>query len=289
MTKQAFYLTVDSTKHCEVGKTYTTTNYKMFKLLKYNRGEDNSIVAAKVNAFKKLYASGKFYTNIVHVIINMFDEVMDGHHKLKMAEELSIPINFIITPEADFNSPSLSVKLNAISKLNAFTSKWDGKANFLSAVKTKEPLAIAILKLQGSINTIYGINSKILTASRIITLLTKDVDGLASKSMERDVYCRKEYLPILQSDAFMTEMEFICETIKYILSWNMRNPEITPFFIIRNVMPRVWDNKLNMKEFYHFMVKTGFKNVGNTMRSTGKWVDEISAKKVSKKAELIAW
>jgi len=280
---------VKSTKNCAIGTTYSTTNYKMFKFLKFNRGADNSIVPAKVAVFKKLYESGNFFMDICHVLINLSDEVCDGHHKLVMAEAIGIPINFQITAQPQFNSPNLSDKLNAISKYNAMSSKWDGRANFDSAVQTKEPLALAILKLQGEINIKYGINPKMLTASRIVAIITKCENGLAGKSLERESYCNKETLKLMQTDNFDSEMEFVCNVIKYVLSHNEKNPEITPFHVIRNIMPNVWNNVANMKWFYHNMVKMGFKDVGDTMRKVGIRVDEMSTKKLHRDIELITW
>lgn len=286
---ESSFQNVKSTKNCAIGTTYRTTNYKMFKFLKFNRGADNSIIPLRVAAFKKLYEEGNFYEDICHVLINLSDELCDGHHKLTMAEAIGIPVNFQITAQPQFNSPNLSDKLNAISKYNAMSSKWDGRANFDSAVQTKEPLALAILKMQGELNIKYGINPKMLTASRIVAIIKCNEIGLAGKSLEREAYCSKETLKVMQIEKFKTEMEFVCNVIKYVLSHNERNPEITPFYVIRNIMPNVWNSVANMKWFYHNMVKMGFKDVGNTMKKVGKRVEEMSAKKLHKDVELITW
>jgi len=282
-----------------VGQTYSTTNFKMFKTFKFNRGCDNGIEPKRLNEFIKLYIALiknlpelQYLTGIIHVYVNLKGFVVDGHHKLELHKLYGIPVNFVILAEKKFNEGTDIEIMAAIANFNAKTSKWDGVAHFKTALQFREPLALAIRELKAIYETKYGFKKNLLTPSRIFVLLTEERKGLSSQSKNVEDYCKSELVEVMSTNKFKNEFDFVCAVLKYVTDWNKTYKniaDITPFFIIRHIMPMIWDNELNMKKFYHNMTKTGFMKVSNTMGGIGAWVEEITSKRTKKDEIYTSW
>ena len=285
------FKSVNSFEKVKVGTTYSTTNFKMFKTLKFNRGRDNGIEPKRVQDFKKLYERGEYFTQVIHLFVNLYGVIIDGHHKLAMHKELNLPINFTVLPQAEFNEGTEIQILGAIARFNAKTSKWDANAHFDTALKCGEPVALAIAKLKAKYDLKHGFKRNLLTAGRIHTLIKEDQTALKSTLKTVEDYCDKSLLNAMSDKKFEKEFEFVCAVLYSVNEWNAvhkKDSFVTPFFVIRAVMPKIWDNELNMEKFYHNMTKRGL-YISNTLNAVKLWADEVSAMKPKKTEVLTTW
>lgn len=261
---------------------YSTMNYGgkkdmgMFKLLDYNRGEDNGIESKRLQDFKKIVAENKFFFTWVNVVINEMGVVVDGHHRLQLLKELGMPVNFIITSEPKFNptnDPKGTKLLSAIATLNAVDSKWSGAHHFNAAVKCGVQLAVEIKKMKARFDNKSGVDAKQVTGGRIFNLIKKNVKGLQSTLVDVMDYEDATLIEILLSDDFKAELEFvygIMSVAKRFNDANRNKKRITGYKIVAAAMPLVWKNKLNMDEFLKAVEIYEFDNVADSW-SGGKY------------------
>lgn len=258
------YPMVNSLDNLEVGRIYSTTNYKILKPLKGNRGIDAGFVPERVNAFKEMIRSGKFLFGIIHVMLNMKGFAIDGNNKLKALEEMGLPVNFMLFNEPAFNVSNPSDILNAVSDYNSLNSSWFAKDSYLSALLYQESCAVAIEKIKTDIETRFAIVDTMLTPSRIIALVKENKQGLGGKAQPRKEYCDDNSAKIINSDSFLKQMEFIANVINMVKA---QNPSITEWFVIRCLMPVVWSEKLDLNVLYAKIQKVGFKKMENEKMS----------------------
>jgi hypothetical protein len=273
-----YYKTVDSLPEAKVGKIYSTTNYTMFRTLKYNRGEDNGIDPVRLAKFKKLIAENKFFFSWVNVVINLSGLIVDGHHRFAVLMALGMPINFTITPEPELNVTDEIKLMGAISRLNAVDSKWNAKSHFDVALKSGLPLAIAIAELKAGLSEKYDIDLRILREGRIYALITRDRKGLESRLVNVEDYLNDNVLNEMSSDRFKKEFDFVCRVMEEIKAWNavyIDSAKINEFFMIRAAMPLVWDNMLNMDMFLEEIKRVKFANVANTKNGCKVYIQKI--------------
>ena len=277
----------------KVGKIYTTTNFKICKRVRFNRGEKNGIEPARLAYFKKLYESGKYFNQVSYVLINLIGEIIDGTHRHAMHEALGIPVNIMVTDQEEFNSEDEAVKLLAIATYNAKDSKWQPSAHFNAAYLFESPLALRIYDIKSEYENTYKFKKNLLTPSRIYAVLTHDRIGLAGKGQDVSAYCNSSLVPEINSDRFNKEFSFICAIMNLVIDRNKElNSDINPFFVIRVILPMIWDNELNMEKFYSRLVKYQYNNRfmfgGGNLVSVGYWIEELLNKPISP-SEIITW
>lgn len=110
----------------------STTNYKRFKLLteKGNREVKTNHVKRLVEAISK-----KNMLEQNPIIVNKYDEVIDGQHRLKAAEELGVPIYYIFSEDSG---------IDEVMILNDNVRQWRSK-DFINAYARKGIEDYAIL------------------------------------------------------------------------------------------------------------------------------------------------
>jgi hypothetical protein len=264
---------VNSLDNLVVGQIYTTTNYKMLKHLKYNRGRNDGFVRARVTKIAKMVANNTFYFNVCHVLLNLKGLVIDGNNRLKMLSELGLPVNFEITAQPQFNMDDESEILNNVSDYNAINSSWGAKDAFSSALAFGERTALVIDALKTKIENEHGLETTMFTPSRLIALATRYSAGLGGVAQVRRAYCNDETANILESKDFQTELDYVIKMLKFV---KQNNNQIREWFVIRNIMPTVWKKELSMKVVYANMKKKGFKNMSNVdMKGVGYRTVEI--------------
>lgn len=87
----------------------STTDYKQFKDLSYNREVDKAHVKRLVKSIRE--------KNLLHlnpIIVSKDMEVIDGQHRLEAAKELKLPIHYIMSEDA-FDGTEIQ-QLNSVSK-----------------------------------------------------------------------------------------------------------------------------------------------------------------------------
>lgn len=253
---------VNSLNNLEVGRIYQTTNYAMLKPLKFNRGVDKGYLPERVTAIVKMIDADEFMFGIVHVIVNLKGNAIDGNNRKQGLKERNKPVNFMITAEPKFNLDNESEILNNVSDLNAINSAWFDRDSYLSAQAYDEPTAMAIFNVKNEIARVYGgVIEEMFTPSRIIVLATKDKTGLSSKKQTRRTYCSTEIAEQINSKEFAKLVEFSCKVIKFVSD---TNPSITPWFIIRQLMPSIWKHDLSLNIVLSNIKKRGFKKMDNT-------------------------
>ena len=266
---------VNSLDNLEVGRIYQTTNYAMLKPLKYNRGNKDGYVPERVAAITKMIDANEFMFGIVHVIVNLKGKAIDGNNRKRGLQERKLPVNFIITAEPRFNAPNTDSEiLNNVSELNAINSAWFDKDSYLSALAFNEPTAMAIFNLKNEIGAVYGgIIEEMFTPSRIIVLATENKTGLSSQKQSRRTYCSKEIAEKINSDDFKQVVAFACNVLKFVAE---NNPSITPWYVIRQLMPDIWKYDLSLKVTLSNLKNRGFKKMDNTkMAGVKSRVQEI--------------
>lgn len=227
----------------ERGIVYTTYNYALIKNLTHNRGEDYSPQKKnkRSNEFIKLVNNNKFHWRISHCMINEEGECIDGNGKFICISSLNEPLNFTITDENVFNDVNPSNKLNAVSEF-ATNSSWQPKDNYLSALNAGELVAVEIDRMRNYFCAKYQIKKTILTPSRFIAVATKNLSGLAGQGQKRATYCNKEVLESFKTKEFADDFNLVIKICRFALD----HTEITPFFILRNVLPILWDKDKNL-------------------------------------------
>lgn len=268
----------------------STTNFGMFKTLKYNRGEDDGIDTTRLNKFKKLFENDEYFKHIIHVFVNLMGYVIDGHHKLALHKWLAeqgiiVPINFVILTEPEFNEKDEVKLMGAIARYNAITSKWDSKAHFNTALKMGLPLAIEIENIQARCRTEYGVDGRFLSANRIYSLLSHDKKRLESNLVSVEDYVNEDLVEVAKTEEFEKELKFVCSVLKELQEWNRvyeLTAKIEPFNMIRAAMPKVWGNMLNMEMFLEEIqgmeFNKRFRNVSNTVKACREYTKKLQKK-----------
>jgi hypothetical protein len=284
VTIESYYPIIESIDEVtEFGRTYTTLNFDIFKRMEHNRGEASGIEKNRVNTFKRLVEENRYYGNMTHTIVNMIFEMCDGTNREEMHKICNIPLNFLVTPEPDFNSPDIKVKLNAMSRINAVNQKWNGTANFKVATKCDAMLAMEIATLKAKFESVYHFKKNLLTPSRIYALLVKDSDGLNGKSREMSVYCDDSLVSKIKEEKFNTEFGFVCAVCDNMI----KKSDITPFYVIRAIMPLIWDETVTMKAAYNAILNDDFKKVSNNSGSVKKYIHTLL--NINPKKKLTSW
>ena len=264
---------VDSFDNLEVGRTYTTYNYKMFKHLKFNRGEKQGFVRARVTKIQKMIERDEFYFDVCHVLVNLKKKAIDGNNRFTALMELGLPVNFEITAQPQFNVDNDSEILNNVSDYNSHNPSWGQKDAYTSALAFDEPAAVAIDSLKTWIENDHGIENTMFTPSRLIALATRYSAGLAGKAQVRRSYCNSDTANILSSPEFKKELDFILKVLKFV---QVNNNTIREWFVIRNLMPMVWKKELSHRIVLSNMKKRGFKNMSAVdMKGVNVRVTEI--------------
>lgn len=129
-----------------------TTNYNQFKKLEGNRPFNKGLIVALLESIQN---DGN-YLQYNPIIVNDKMEVIDGQHRLKVAEDLSLPIYYIVAKGLKLNETRVlnSQKRNWTSAdyLNAFIIQGDRDAMELRDFmkEYKFTIAIAVRILSGS-------------------------------------------------------------------------------------------------------------------------------------------
>ena len=261
---------VNSLDNLEVGVIYTTKNPKIFKHLKFNRGKEAGYVPERVNAIKKMIEAGIFRFLVVHVLLNLKGQVIDGNNRLKALADLGLPINFIITAEPAFNLPNESEVLNNVSDYNAINSSWTDKDAYLSALAYDEPTAKAIEKLKIWIENEKGMRSTLFTPSRLIALALRQTKNLSSAKQTRRAYCSEETAETLLSDNFKKLLEFLIEVATFTSEYNN---SIESWFMVRGFMPTIWNKGRDYDVVLRDLKAKGFENYEKKYTTKAKGVE----------------
>ncbi|MCK9543425.1 MAG: hypothetical protein M0R03_15500 [Novosphingobium sp.] len=254
---------VTSLDNLEVGRVYRTIKEKsklsILLPLEFNRGKKEGYSPERVAKIAKMIKDGEFMLEVIHVIINLSGKIIDGNNRKKALEDAGLPVNFIITAEPKFNLDDPSEILNNVSELNSITTAWFDNDAYHSALNCNEPTAIAIRNLKIEISKNYGgVINDMFTPSRIVVLAKKDKTGLSSKRQTRREYCSIETLKVLKSDKFKELIDFICKVLVFV---QLDNPSLTPWFVIRQLMPSIWKYDLSLKVVFKNLKKKGFKKM----------------------------
>jgi len=273
-----YYKSVSDIKEAKVGKIHSTTNYSMFNTLKFNRGQDNGIDHLRIAKFEKMIEKNEFFFSWINVVVNLSGIILDGHHRFMVLKALRMPINFVIAPEPELNVDDEIKLLAAISRLNAVDSKWNAKAHFDTALKSGLPVAIAIAELKAGLGAKYAIDKRPLREARIFALITANEKTLEGKLVTVEDYDNENVLELMSSDKFRKEFDFVCKVMEEVKKWNDEfkdTAKVNEGFMIRAIMPFVWDNMLNMDKFLAEIKKVKFANVANTKNGCKVYVQKI--------------
>jgi len=265
---------VNSLDNLEVGKIYQTTNYDMLKSLKFNRGVEEGFLPERVQAITKMIDNGTFMYGVAHVLVNLCGVAIDGGNRKIGLKLRNKPVNFIITAEPRFNLDDESEILNNVSELNSINPVWFDNDAYKSALGYDEPTAVAIKDLKKVIadsETFAGLED-LFTPSRVIVLATKDKTGLSSKKQSRRVYCSHDIAQTIKSDDFKKLVDFTCNVLNFVA---VNNPSITPWFVIRQLMPHIWKYDLSLNVLLSNLTKRGFVGIDTKMAGIKDRVDYI--------------
>lgn len=99
-------------------KIFTTTNYHKFRTIEGNREVNKTHLKRLAKS-----VSETSYLDIIPIIVNEDFEVIDGQHRLEVARELGLPVNYVVAPGAG---------LKEVQLLNANERAWL-KADYLES------------------------------------------------------------------------------------------------------------------------------------------------------------
>jgi len=255
---------VTSLDNLEVGRIYTTYNPKILKPLKYNRGTKEGYVRQRVNAIKKMIDNNEnpFFFDVCHVTLNLEGRVIDGNNRKKALAEKGKPINFMILAQAQFNLPDESEILNNVSDYNAINSSWSDNDAYISAFTFGEKTATTIDKIKTSLENEHGMPNTMFTPGRLVALAQKSKGGLGGRKQTRRTYCDTKLNEIMSTNEYQKLLDFCVSVIKFA---QKNNPSIEPWFVVRGLLPSVWENDLNYNIVLKHLRKTGLKNLTTTL------------------------
>lgn len=118
----------------EIGKVYQTKDYDYFKKLDGNR------IVEKYSSLKEqIEKQGQ----ICPIVINGFQEVIDGQHRLAILKELNRPVKFVVNENAGFGD---AISMNSAQKnwkpedfVNAYAEKGNEDYKLIRAFKDTHP------------------------------------------------------------------------------------------------------------------------------------------------------
>ena len=215
--------------------------------------------------------TGAFYMGVIHVMVNLKGQRVDGNHRCEALRLEKKPVNFIITAQPEFNCDNPSDILNNVSEFNEINSSWSDTDAYMSALGFKEPAAMAIFNVKEYVEK-EGVDAKIFTPARIIALVTKFKGGLAGRKQKRSVYCDDSIADKINSPEFYKQIDELVELIKYLSTFK----DTTPWFYVRAIMPIVWDGFLTIEKIHKRIIKKGFDLDSDKMRDVKEYVEYIA-------------
>jgi len=175
---------VNSFENLTTMNIYQSTNYDLFKPIKFNRGQKCGFSPKKVAEFVKLINEGKFYHDTIHVTLNLNNEMIDGNSRFVALKQTGHPINFYFTAEEGFNKKSNSEKIEEVSFFNSTNPVWKGKEAYDTALLNNYPIAKLIEELTVRIKVIganSGYKNKIVRYSQLFAFINDyKVKGLTT-------------------------------------------------------------------------------------------------------------
>jgi hypothetical protein len=252
---------VTSLDNLEVGRIYRTKKYEILKPLKFNRGKKEGYLLERVAAIIQMIIMNEFMFGVCHVLVNLKGYAIDGNNRKRALMERGEYVNFMITGEPRFNLDDESEILNNVSDYNSINTAWFANDAYLSALEFGASAAVAIERLKVWLENENGMPGEMFTPSRLIALALKDKTGLAGKVQRRRAYCNNETAAILESDEFKKLLTFLVNVIQFV---QVSNSSITPWFVVRCLLPVMWKKELSEKAVLSNVKKRGFKKMDNT-------------------------
>ncbi len=144
----------------EFGKIFKTTDYKMFKTIGSNR---------KINPvnYGKLLRSMKEEQLIIPICVNEKYEVIDGQHRLKVCEELGLPVYYYLL---------VGYSTAQMKRANLVSANWT-KDDFLHAYVSDDIESYAVFN---TLKEKYGLNT-----SDLIRIIAK-IQGTSAAAIGLD-------------------------------------------------------------------------------------------------------
>jgi hypothetical protein len=184
-------------------KVYQTTNYKVFKKIEGNR----ILNSKKIDRIIKEIQSGNDVLDEVPVLVKESKhilEVLDGQHRLEVAQKLNRPVHYIIH--------KTDMTLHNVAKVNSNTEKWKSSDFVNCYVATGNENYKKIEKFHNA----YGIAiGSCLTMLTYGNLKRDSGDELLMQAFQTGTFEVKKYKEAVQ-------VAEICKTFSAFDSWNSR-------------------------------------------------------------------
>lgn len=168
-----------------------TKNYKMFNFLKVNRKVDKESLH-----YKRLRKAIQKTNTIIPIIVNDDYDVIDGQHRLTIAEELNMPIPFII-----LNNHKEMEKSSLIKYIQDGHEGWSVDDIFNMQINLGNPIYIEVSNLAND----YGIS--IINMVNLVSFnRTKEVLSSGRLTLIPNY---KEYIKIWQDFSFFNDYKSV--------------------------------------------------------------------------------
>lgn len=183
---------------------YQTTDYKRFRSIEGNRGLNKR----KIERIVKEIKSGNDILDEVPVLVKeagKFLEVLDGQHRISIAQQLARPVHYIIH-KRDMN-------MHSVAKVNSNVEKWTA-TDFINCYKK---LGNKNYEQLEAFHNKYGIN--IGTSISMLSHGNSPVGGNTKALQEKFEQGLFEVKKLKEA----TQLAEICKQFELFPAWNTRN------------------------------------------------------------------
>lgn len=184
-------------------KVYQTTNYKIFKKIEGNRILNNK----KIERIIKEIESGNDVLDEVPVLVKEAKnvlEVLDGQHRLQVAQKLNRPVHYIIHKQ--------DMSLHNVAKVNSNVEKWKFSDYINCYVAAGNDNYKKIQKFHDTYGVAIGSCLVMLTRG---TLTNDSTDDELNQKFQMGQFEVKKYKEACQ-------VAEICKTFSEHANWNSR-------------------------------------------------------------------
>lgn len=208
---------------------YFTTNYDLFKPVKSNRGQANSIEQKRLKIHTETYLQGMYSRFQPDLMSNLDGYILDGTHRYTMLKQFNDYIIFTINPSPEVNIDDLNELANILSKNNSISPVWTKSQSYYSALASGHPCALAIEEIINLGINKYGFSKQFLTPVRVHAIGYGFITKTKDLKLNRVDYCDDVLAGIYNSLEFKAVLDSMFKFMKAIYD----NNQIIPFFVLR--------------------------------------------------------
>lgn len=221
--------TMEDLKNANPMQICFTTNYDLFKPVKSNRGQANSIEPKRLKIHTQSYLQGEYSRFSIDMEVNRNGRILDGTHRFTMLKQFNDYILFTIDPRPEVNIDDLNELANIQSKKNSISSVWSNNQSYNSALVSGHPCALAIEEIINLGINKYGFSKQFLTPVRVHAIGYGFITKTKDLKLNRVDYCDDVLAGIYNSPEFKAVLDSMFKFMKAIYDIN----QIIPFFVLR--------------------------------------------------------